>query len=343
MKDKYHRDVTRLLGCWFDIFPFKLSDLSDTIKAKFIAKGSRRLTPSAETERKIKRDIKEHNKIADAKKSQFSLTASSGDSNIGGVTNNETDLKGVLQRFYREGFVTTQFSEPRISSQSDLDRILSDLYASSADYSGGDHDYILSFKDRAFAAHFLARSAAKVARKLTRIGGVMEHLENLGHESELTCEGLSVELLAFQKQSLRWALERETTPGGVQSYFWPKVSLTSTDQKSELYFCPIIGRFRTDKPKVVRGGIIAEEMGLGKTVISLGLILKHPAPAEPVSGSHVSCLSNLQQTTGDGASEWDTDLYAQTSSTNAKRGSILAQGTLVVCPVSLVGQWIEGM
>ena len=329
------------------MFPFKLSDLSDTLQAKYIASRSsaygRALpTPSVETVRKFKSDIKEHNKIADSKNSQLSLTSSSGDSNIGGTTNNETDLKGVLQRFYREGFVTTEFSEPRIRSESDWDRSLNDLQATPGDYSGADHDYVLSFKDRAFAAHFLKRPAAKVARRLQRVGGIMEHLENLHHESELTCEGLSVELLAFQKQSLRWALERETTPGGVQSYFWPKVPLTGTDQKSELYFCPIIGRFRTEKPKVVRGGIIAEEMGLGKTVISLGLILKHPAPAEPVSGSHVSRLTDLQQTTGDDASKWDKDLYAQTSNGNAKRGSILSQGTLVVCPVSLVGQWIEG-
>jgi hypothetical protein len=32
-----------------------------------------------------------------------------------------------------------------------------------------------------------------------------------------------VELLEFQRQSVQWALERETTPGGVQSFLWVKL------------------------------------------------------------------------------------------------------------------------
>jgi SNF2 family DNA or RNA helicase len=38
---------------------------------------------------------------------------------------------------------------------------------------------------------------------------------------------------------------------------------------------------------------------------------------------------------------WDNDLYKKTSVDNKKRGSIISKGTLVICPVSLVGQWIE--
>ena len=68
-------------------------------------------------------------------------------------------------------------------------------------------------------------------------------------------------LLAFQKQSLKWALERERVPEGIQSYFWSKIPLNSS--KRDLYYCPILDRFRDDKPKVVRGGIIAEEQDPG--------------------------------------------------------------------------------
>ena len=83
-----------------------------------------------------------------------------------------------------------------------------------------------------------------------------------------------------------------------------------------------------------------------QTIISLALILKHPAPELPVSGSHVSSLANAPTTTtggmGSNGLQWDLDLYSQTSTDNKLRGSVLSQGTLVVCPVSLVGQWIEG-
>ncbi|CAJ1949446.1 unnamed protein product [Cylindrotheca closterium] len=96
-----------------------------------------------------------------------------------------------------------------------------------------------------------------------------------------------------------------------------------------------IGSNRAEKPKIVRGGIIAEEMGLGK----------HPAPALPIKGSHISCLSSTPiPPPADNALNglhWNRDLYTETSTDNKLRGSVLSQGTLVICPVSLVGQWIE--
>jgi SNF2 family DNA or RNA helicase len=77
-------------------------------------------------------------------------------------------------------------------------------------------------------------------------------------------------------------------------------------------------------------------MGLGKTVITLGLIIKNPAPALPSSGSSIAELDNYTST------PWDKDLYSKTTpSSSKKRGSVLSRGTLVICPVSLVGQWIS--
>ena len=79
-----------------------------------------------------------------------------------------------------------------------------------------------------------------------------------------------------------------------------------------------------------------------QTIISLALILKHPAPELPVSGSNTSCLSNRPAIPGSNTPNWNKDLYNPTSSDNPLRASILSRGTLVICPVSLVGQWIEG-
>jgi DNA repair protein RAD5 len=103
-----------------------------------------------------------------------------------------------------------------------------------------------------------------------------------------------------------------------------------------------LGRILTEKPRLVRGGIIAEAMGLGKTVICLALILQNPAPSMPESGSQASTIPALDQLQDPTPSSFrDPDLYGRTSSTNAKRGSIVSHGTLVVCNVSLVGQWVE--
>lgn len=80
-------------------------------------------------------------------------------------------------------------------------------------------------------------------------------------------------------------------------------------------------------------------MGLGKTIISLAMILANPAPELPLSGSPVpDTFTQAGEELG-----WDPDLKMTMADQlgNGKRGSILSRGTLVVCHVSLVGQWCE--
>ncbi len=92
-------------------------------------------------------------------------------------------------------------------------------------------------------------------------GDVLLNLENLGHEEAPFVEGLNVELLPFQRQTLQWALERETTPGGLYSFLLARLPL-----EEHVYYDPLFESLSYKKPKLVRGGIIADEMGLGKTV-----------------------------------------------------------------------------
>jgi SNF2 family DNA or RNA helicase len=133
-------------------------------------------------------------------------------------------------------------------------------------------DACLSENERILAVSNLSSDANEVLDNTRSMKGLLEHLENLHHPSPVPLvEGLNVELLAFQRQSVQWALERETTPGGIQSFLWPKLPSVA-EPGEELYYSPILERFRRDKPHLVRGGIIAEEMGLGKTVISLALV-----------------------------------------------------------------------
>jgi len=67
------------------------------------------------------------------------------------------------------------------------------------------------------------------------------------------------------------------------------------------------------------------------------LILVNPAPEFPPSGSAVAELDALDENT----CKWDQKLYARTSTDKPKRGRLVSRGTLVVCHVSLVGQWVE--
>jgi hypothetical protein len=96
----------------------------------------------------------------------------------------------------------------------------------------------LFFKD----VEFLGYSSDPLSIEETMIG-----VENLGHESEDCVEGLKIELLDFQRQSLKWALEREKQMGRVQSFIWSKLPSRGEGQE-DLYFNPILNLFWKDKP-----------------------------------------------------------------------------------------------
>jgi hypothetical protein len=105
---------------------------------------------------------------------------------------------------------------------------------------------------------FVADALCKVPLSLKSLGGVMDHLVNRGHKSAPFVEGLTVELLPFQLQSLQWGMDRESVEGGIQSYF--NARIPRNDDEGDLYYNPITGKLSTAKPKLVRGGIIAEQM-----------------------------------------------------------------------------------
>jgi hypothetical protein len=72
-------------------------------------------------------------------------------------------------------------------------------------------------------------------------------------------------------------------------------------------------------------------------VISLALILKNPAPTAIVSGA-LTQNHNPEETPALNQSE-DKSSTANASTSN--RAKYVSRGTLVVCNVSLVGQWID--
>lgn len=105
---------------------------------------------------------------------------------------------------------------------------------------------------------------------------------------------------------------------------------------------------------------------MGKTVISLALILANPAPTIPESGSSIQAVPDLDESAQ--GSFWEPNL--KTNSETKEHCSIISRGTLVVvrhdfhlfvchrnrvitwflnpnkislfqCNVSLVGQWVE--
>jgi hypothetical protein len=267
------------------------------------------------------RTLEEQNVARKAALDKLSLVCSNGSPSAGHVCRNDNSLSGLLKNYFRE-LLPRWICNLRHREHHFISRCQGNM---------PDRfdcvDYVLGCKDSASAKAVLDDDAQKLRYVGDSIHDAMVRVENIGHEGVDCVEGLNVELLEFQRQTLKWALERETTAGGIQSFWWAKVPTDST-RKKDLYYSPILQRFRTDPPRIVRGGFIAEEMGLGKTVISLALILKNPASANPVSGSPIASLHagsppNLQN-------GWDKSLYKLTSTSNSKRGSIVSRGTLVI-------------
>lgn len=85
-------------------------------------------------------------------------------------------------------------------------------------------------------------------------------------------DGLTLELRPYQKKTLQFCLRRETSDADV--LMWRNVC-------DQLWWSPVLRRFCISDVPVdtnVRGGIIAEEMGMGKTIIALALTLSNPVP-----------------------------------------------------------------
>lgn len=108
--------------------------------------------------------------------------------------------------------------------------------------------------------------------------------------------GLVPALLPFQRRSVAWLLQREGHNVGQDTpnthelpLFWETVNALDASPGSEAqqsdssvwYYSPSLGELRAAAPNdpPFRGGMLCEEMGLGKTVECIAMILHHRALA----------------------------------------------------------------
>jgi hypothetical protein len=288
--------------------------------------------------------VKDLEAAANARKNQQSITASISTPGTGGVScTHATDLEGTLRRYYQEILPCLSGARPFEKARWHFSESLGvvsrhrSMQKNRRDFVHLERisemetlclDSFLTPHETSVAETMLEKSSKQLLVNREPLKDFMKRMENLGHKASPFIEGLNVELLPFQQQTVQWAAERETTPGGVQTYTWARLPSVA-QANTELYYNPGIRQLTTCKPKLVRGGIIADEMGLGKTVVSLALILRNPAPSLFESGSASSLISEATSQQRSGAF-WDRDLAGQTQATNKNRGSILSRGTLVV-------------
>ena len=183
--------------------------------------------------------------------------------------------------------------------------------------------------------------------------------------------GLKVEMLDFQKQTLFWMRDKETSVRGLNGQFWEerrwgddydveetegglggdenaeamdedetelltskssgkktasqtKKAKPSTTSEGKFWYFPLAGELRLEEPPVCRGGMLCEEMGLGKTVEVLGLVCAD--------------MEEARRSAKESSHAKEKEESAE-SDENAAAEKIPSRATLVVVPPPLLRQW----
>lgn len=119
---------------------------------------------------------------------------------------------------------------------------------------------------------------------------------------------LKCTLFDYQHQTVLWAYQQEQIPSASAAFWY-----TFTIGDHTCYYSPYFETIRLTPLPHVTGGMICEEMGLGKSIEILALINLNPSPIP--SGSYFT-LSHID-------------------------GLIASPATLIVATTSIVGQWIN--
>lgn len=199
------------------------------------------------------------------------------------------------------------------------------------------------------------------------------------HDSSLPevepADGFALTLRPYQKQALGWMLKMEEPQGKKKNKdsreqslhpLWEEYRFPVDDERMDLldtatgtfYFNPYTGdlslKFQHSS-RGARGGILADEMGLGKTIQMASLILTNQPTEEQLEEERQGADQQEQEQKQDqgkkyrqmslatsfaaGSSTSDVDRRRAMLKTSASDGKV----TLVVAPMSLIGQWRDEM
>ncbi|KAJ8750025.1 hypothetical protein K2173_013940 [Erythroxylum novogranatense] len=175
--------------------------------------------------------------------------------------------------------------------------------------------------------------------------GCTSELEEMDPPSTLQCE-----LRPYQKQALHWMIQLEKgkciDDASTLHPCWEAYQL-GEEGKFVVYLNAFSGDATTEFPstlKMARGGILADAMGLGKTIMTIALLLTHTERGGSSANPYTCQLSSK--------STQVTNLPEQCLNPMNKEENLVASnkleeqkkilpngGNLVVCPMTLLSQW----
>eukprot|EP00495_Collosphaeridae_sp_1-RS-2012_P006625 TRINITY_DN622_c0_g2_i3.p1 TRINITY_DN622_c0_g2~~TRINITY_DN622_c0_g2_i3.p1 ORF type:complete len:321 (+),score=62.33 TRINITY_DN622_c0_g2_i3:26-964(+) len=79
----------------------------------------------------------------------------------------------------------------------------------------------------------------------------------------------------YQRQTIHWMIKEERSKGGMYRHFFTK---SRFEDNSPYWFSPFFKMLWLERPPTVHGGVLCEEMGLGKTIEILSLVNSNPSP-----------------------------------------------------------------
>lgn len=124
-----------------------------------------------------------------------------------------------------------------------------------------------------------------------------------------------VSLLEHQEKGVKWLVKREITPSPPP--FYKKVN----ENRQQLFLCKITNCAQVKSPALVHGSILCDEMGLGKSIQAICLILLAPP-------------NGLQYNLRAATKESNKTTYIPKAYVPNKCC------TLIVCPVSVLSNWM---
>lgn len=183
---------------------------------------------------------------------------------------------------------------------------------------------------------------------LDRIVGIADssELEEMEPPATLQCE-----LRPYQKQALHWMiqLERGNSMDEAGSTLHPCWNAYRLADKRGLviYLNAFSGDATTEFPstlQMARGGILADAMGLGKTIMTIALLLKH-SDRDGSVGIQPTSQASIEDGGASMISDQSPTFFKKTTKISGfdkffkRTNSLTSGGNLIICPVTLIGQW----